>query len=299
MPVCVQHPERRAEYRCKGCRAFLCSECIEEGHRLLFCRVCRELAVPLAADAPGTAPALARARRLGRPYGLADAFRYPFRGLGVYTLPALTLWLAAGIFFGGLADFILRLLLALILPGFLFEIVRQTAEGEDQMPDWPDASEPFARFAEIGRWLLVLGVAVAPAWLAMRATGCNLEPYLWTHSRAFCLVALFGALAFGFLLGVFALGASAVHDSTWLAGRLDLHLEALFGPAGRDAVGTALLIAALLAAARLAGAVLAYLPIVGAVVSAIVTIYALFLGAHLVGRLFLRHARTLDPLYRG
>jgi len=60
-----------------------------------------------------------------------------------------------------------------------------------------------------------------------------------------------------------------------------------------------LLIATLLAAARLAGAVLAYLPIVGAVVWAIVTIYALFLGAHLVGRLFLRHARTLDPLYRG
>jgi len=298
MPACARHPESRAEYRCKGCRSFLCGECIEEGHRLLFCRICRELAVPLAADAPSTAPALARARRLQRPYATSDAFLYPFRGLGVYTLPALTLWLAAGIFLGGLTDFILRLLLALILPGFLFEIVRGSAEGEVELPDWPDASEPFHRFAEIARWLLVVAVAVTPAWVAMRATDCHLEPYLWTHSRGFCLAVLFGALAFGFLLGVFALGAAAVHDSTWLALRADLHLEALFGPAGRDAVATSLLIAALLAGARLAGAVLAYLPVVGALVGALVTVYALFLGAHLVGRLFLRHAKTLDPLYR-
>jgi len=298
MPACARHAEIRAEYRCKGCRAFLCEECIEEGHRLLFCRICRELAVPLDAEAPSSTPALERARKLGRPYGLADAFLYPFRGLGAYQLPALALWLGAGIFLGGLADFILRAALLLILPGILFEIVRTSAEGEDQLPDWPDASEPFARFAEIGRWTLVAVVALAPAWLALRATGCDLEPYLWTHPRGVCLLFAFGGFAVGFLLGVFALGATAVHDSTWLVLRADLHLEALFGPAGGDGVGTALLVAALLAAARLLDVALRFLPIVGAALSALVTVYALFLGAHLVGRLFLRHRRTLDPLYR-
>lgn len=298
MPVCAQHPERRAEYRCKGCRAFLCAECIEEGHRLLFCRICRELAVPLDAEGPATAPALERARRLGRPYGLADAFLYPFRGLGVYMLPALTLWLGAGIFLGGFIDLALRLSLLLILPGILFEIVRASAEGDDELPDWPDASDPFARFAEIGRWALVAAVALAPAWLALRATGCDLEPYLWSHPRGVCLLFAFGGFAVGFLLGVFALGATAVHDSTLLVLRVDLHLEALFGPAGGDGIGTALLVAALLAAARLLDAALRFLPVVGAALAALVTVYALFLGAHLVGRLFLRHARVLDPLYR-
>ena len=133
---------------------------------------------------------------------------------------------------------------------------------------------------------------------ALRATGCDLEPYLWSHPRGVCLLFAFGGFAVGFLLGVFALGATAVHDSTLLVLRVDLHLEALFGPAGRDGIGTALLVAALLAAARLLDAALRFLPVVGAALAALVTVYALFLGAHLVGRLFLRHARVLDPLYR-
>ncbi len=298
MPSCTTHAERRAEYRCGGCRALLCADCIEEGHRLLFCRLCREQAAPLVAGAPATAPALVRARRLGRRYGFGDALLYPFRGLGLYTLPALAVWLGAGIFLSGLADLVLRALLLLILPGLLFAVVRTTADGEDQLPDWPDASEPFARVAEIGRGFGVLLLSAAPAWLTLRATGCGLEPYLRTHSRGFCLVTLFTALAVGLLLGVFALGAVAVHDSTWLVLRADLHVEALLGPAGWDAAATALLLAALFAGSRLAAFALSFVPLVGALASAVVSIYALFLGAHLVGRLFLRHAAVLDPLYR-
>lgn len=298
MISCTTHAERRAEYRCSGCRAFLCADCIEEGHRLLFCRLCREQAVPLFEDAPATTPALERSRRLGRRYRLVDALVYPFRGVGRYTLPALALFLGSGLLLAGLADLILHALLLLILPGLLFEVVRTTADGDDQLPDWPDASDPFARFTEIGRGAAVLALTAAPAWLAARATGCDLEPYLQTHSEGFCLLTSFSAQAIGLVLGVFAFGAAAVHDTTWLALRADLHLEALFGPAGRDALTTSILVAALLAGARLAQLGLAHVPVLGALVSALVSIYALFLGAHLVGRLFLLHAKVLHPLYR-
>ena len=37
-----------ATHRCDGCERLLCAECIEVGHRLLTCRHCGELAVPLA-----------------------------------------------------------------------------------------------------------------------------------------------------------------------------------------------------------------------------------------------------------
>jgi len=298
MPVCATHAERRAEYRCVGCRAFLCAECIEEGHRLFFCRRCREQALPLAADAPATAPELARARRLGRRYGLREVFLYPFRGFGGYTLPALALFLTVAELVGGIGGFLLRALILLMLPGLLFEIARTSAEGDDQLPDWPDASQAFERFAEIGRGLLVFAVALTPAWLALRATGCDLEPYLRTLPEGACVATLFGALALGLLLGVFAFGATSAHGTGWLALRVDLHLEALLGPAGRDGAATALLVAALVAGARLAAAALGFLPLLGAAAAGVLTTYALFVGAHLIGRLFLRHAKTLDPLYR-
>ena len=38
--TCAAHPERAAVYECDGCKKLLCEECMEEGHRLLFCRHC-------------------------------------------------------------------------------------------------------------------------------------------------------------------------------------------------------------------------------------------------------------------
>jgi hypothetical protein len=36
--TCVVHPETAATFRCDGCGRLLCSACVEQGHRLLFCR---------------------------------------------------------------------------------------------------------------------------------------------------------------------------------------------------------------------------------------------------------------------
>ena len=51
---CATHPTRAATFYCDGCGRRLCDECIESGHRLLFCRHCRERALPLAADGAAT-----------------------------------------------------------------------------------------------------------------------------------------------------------------------------------------------------------------------------------------------------
>jgi DNA-directed RNA polymerase subunit RPC12/RpoP len=44
---CATHPAAAAVYRCDGCGRLLCPDCVQEGHRLLFCRHCRERALPL------------------------------------------------------------------------------------------------------------------------------------------------------------------------------------------------------------------------------------------------------------
>src|SRR3972149_4017283 len=81
---CGNHVSNEAAFRCDGCGRLLCAECVTEGHRLLFCKLCGERALPLEAEAPATVPERQRAAKIEAPYSLADALRYPFRGLGLY-----------------------------------------------------------------------------------------------------------------------------------------------------------------------------------------------------------------------
>ena len=49
----------------------------------------------------------------------------------------------------GAPDFDNLLAVLLILPGALFAIVRATARGESELPDWPDLTEFGARLNEV------------------------------------------------------------------------------------------------------------------------------------------------------
>ncbi|MEJ2085409.1 MAG: B-box zinc finger protein, partial [Acidobacteriota bacterium] len=82
--TCERHPETTASFQCDGCGKYLCSECAEEGHRLFFCALCGERALPLEAEAPATTPEHKRVGKRDAPYSLQEALLYPFRGLGGY-----------------------------------------------------------------------------------------------------------------------------------------------------------------------------------------------------------------------
>lgn len=100
----------------------------------------------------------------------------------------------------------------------------------------------------------------------------------------------------GAALWIPAFGSVAVTFSPWWALRIDLHFRALF-EVGSDAWKTFGLLAGLMTARIVISRVLAPVPLLGTVVQIAIGAYTLFLGAHLIGLLFRRHANTLDSIY--
>lgn len=306
-------------YRCDGCGRLLCEECVEVGHRLLFCRHCGERALPLESSAPTISTDLRRRQVQEGPYTLADALAYPFRGLGLHMLlgylvirglpPLITLFGFKGMgclgIFAGIAAVIARLLFGLfiflLLPGLLFEIVRTTAQGENELPDWPDLSDPWPRIGEV-LGMFVIGIACAvPILVFMWAFGCTIYDLLGAGGGhgARCLLAFVLGTPLGIGLWVPTVGAIGTFQSWWLAPRLDLHLRALriVGMAGMKTIG---LVAGALVLGKIVETFAATTePLIGAAIGDTISLYALFVGAHLVGVLFRRHARELEALYIG
>ena len=301
--TCASHPDREAVYVCDGCQKLLCQECIEEGHRLLFCRHCGEMAIPLATGTPTTTTELAKERKVTADYSLGEAMLYPFRGLGLYlfvgyVLLVVLLGVAGAVPGLGCAAGVFQGLILLILPGFLFAIVRTSAEGETELPDWPDWSEFGERFGEWFAFLLVMVMAAAPAWLLLRLGGCGFAELFFGEGGLTC----WGLLALGIVLGVVlwvpGVGAVGTYGSGWLGWRADLHVRALVNVFD-DAVLTIALLAGLWWASMVARAVLAFLPVMGTITSVGIGAYTLFVGAHLIGLLFRRNTKTLESIYLG
>ena len=309
--TCAIHPQAAAAYRCDGCGRLLCEACVETGHRLLFCRPCGERALPLAgtaapvAAAAGTITARRRERivRSAASYSLADALVYPFRGsstsafLGfVFTLVAIDLLGALPIV--GAAAIVLSLVVWLLVPRFLFAIANRTAQGHDELPDWPD----FEIF-ELVRTALLFAVTSAlcllPAALLLRLGGFTFGGLLrGEDSLGGFLLLLAAGLLLAVALWVPAFGAVALYDTFLAALRLDLHVRALLVAPAEVAATTGLL-AALLVLGTALRLVLAFLPLLGGALATAVLAYTLFTGAHLVGVYFRRHWDALEAIYQG
>jgi hypothetical protein len=301
-PNCAAHPEAAATFQCDGCGRLLCSACVEQGHRLLFCRHCRERALPLDASLPATVPELKRAAARARPTTWLEALRYPLRGQG-----SMVFWAYLGLMIafvllsvlplGGLVGIGFRALIALLMPGLLYAIVRCTAAGDDELPDWPDIGDAGERLYEVFTFLGTIAVALVPAALALRLFGCTLLDLLGSaEGAASCRWAVAGGLLLGLPLAVPMFGSLAVYQHLDLLLRLDLHVRAL-AAAGRDGVGTVLLTYAVLAASRLLSFALHGFPLLGGALAAAAAAYGTFAGAHVVGLMFRKHAAVLDKIY--
>jgi hypothetical protein len=303
MPIatCAAHPAAAAAFRCDGCGRLLCADCVEQGHRLIFCRHCRERALPLDPGLQATTPALRRALARARPTRFADALLYPLRGQGgllfwVYLALMVVTAVAASMPGSWALLLTIQVVLGLIMPGLLYAIVRRTAEGDDELPDWPDASEVGERLFEVITFYGTAIVACAPAILALLLAGCGLLPVTAPPTAAHCLWALAAGLLVGLPVAVPMFGSLAVYQHVDLIFRLDLHLRALIA-GGTDSGRTVLLTYALLAASRAISWALHGLPLVGGVLAAGIAAYGSFTAAHLVGLLFRKHAAALDAIY--
>jgi hypothetical protein len=299
---CAAHPAAAAIYRCDGCGRLLCADCIETGHRLLFCRHCRERALPLAQTGPATAPELRRTAARVRPTRLMGALAYPLRGQGsglfwVYLALLVVFRLAAAVPGLGLLVLFLRLAIFLLLPGLLYAIVRRTAEGDDQLPDWPDIYETGERLHEVATFLCTIVVAFLPAALALHFSGCGMAALLGgAEDIGDCGLVLAAGLVLGLPLAVPMFGSLAIYQHYDLLVRLDLHARALLA-AGADGLTTVLLTYGVLAASGFLQFALSAFPLLGGALSAAVAAYGSFAGAHVVGLMFRKHATALDAIY--
>jgi hypothetical protein len=296
-PRCAAHAAA-ATHRCDGCGELLCEKCIEVGHRLLFCVLCGERALPLEERGPESAPELAKVHRRREPYHLRDALRYPLRGFGGYvfwatlaTLAVLLLaWaLAPGVL--GLVALSLLIFLLLLVPGLSFAIVRATAEGENELPDWPEWSGE--RATELGALLVLVLMTMVPGVALVSLAGCDVG-HVAAERRCVLLTGV-GLLA-GLMVLVPALGATASFGNSWLAVRWDLHLRA-FVRTWRDSTRLALALTGLYLLGAALGRVLSPLPLLGGLLQLAIHVYAWFLGMHLVGLLVRRHEAELEPIY--
>ncbi len=313
MPVsptcCSVHPDRPASYRCDGCGRELCDACVKPSHRLILCGLCGELAVPLeggssaGAAAPRTAPAFRRTRAQKSPYSLGEAFLYPFRGKGasVFWSYAVLLVLFAALPailpVIGCIVFIPALFVAVMVPRLLFTIVRTTAEGDDELPDWPDW-DFFARVADLFAMIVMTLIALIPLFVLVYLSGCGDAEALGAGTAPSCFPPLVGGFLLGVALWMPTLGATAVFESFWLLPRVDLHVRALL-VAPAEALVMTLLLGGLLIASTFLRYVTLFIPLAGVAASILIGVYGLFTGAHLVGVYFRRHYDRLERLYVG
>jgi len=297
--VCSIHPDRAAIFYCDGCGRLLCPECVEEGHRLLFCRHCRERALPIDQQAPATVPERRRAAAQAAPYSLGKAFGYPLRGRGgwlfkVYVILIVPVTLLE-VLPGSRMNPVFCTFIGLLLPGLLCAVVRATAAGDDEVPDWPDYTYIQERVGEIWGMAAVAAVSALPVALLLLLGGCDIRAFPYaTHGR--CLLLLLPAGFAGVVLGFPACGAVAYCWSPWVALRLDLHRRAL-AACGRDVLKAGGLFYATLVCSLLAVALLDKVPVVGALAGNSLDLYVLLVGAHLVGLVVRRHEADFEAIY--
>lgn len=294
--VCAQHPGVNAAFRCEGCEKLLCQDCIKKGHALLFCSQCGERAMPLEAGQPATVREVARRQAISKPYSFQQALFYPFRGVGLYMFIATLVSLAFVSFLlqysGGCYSIVLAVGLWSLMVGLQFKIVRSTAEGDDQLPDWPEYMDWGERLGDI---LIYLVVAILQFFPVVAYTLLNMgkvlspEPSLlfWTG------FALFAWL--GMALGTAAFGAAGRFDRSSVM-RIDLHLKAL-KIGGADSVTAANMVFAIGISLFVVRALLQQIPYVGAAVAGVLGAYWTFTSAHLAGVLFRRHILELEKVY--
>ena len=293
--TCAEHPDVAALYVCDGCEKHLCEDCIEESFRLLLCRLCGERALPLHADQPASVQELKKQRAVSKPYSLKEAFFYPFRGSGIYMFAATLiasgiLWLVSIMPTGCLALGLRAVFWGLIV-GLQFRIVRSTAEGENELPDWPDFTDVGKMFWDILTWNVIHAVIVIGIlWFTIGgALQGGFKPRI-DFSIAVALVlwlsAAFMVMAYGAVGNYRRLKVFEIHN----------HVRGYLA-AGSDAVKITNLVFGLGILAFLARALLEGIPFVGAALSSVVGVYWLFMVPHLSGLLFRRNIDTMEKLY--
>ncbi len=301
LAYCARHSGRAATYRCDECDSALCDDCVEQGHRLWFCAVCRGRAWAIGDHPSVTTERLLQQARHAQRLPLHRSLLYPFLGLGGYGFWGFLLlwmpisWLAAipGL---GLGAGCLKLLLLCLVPGLVLQVVRTTYDGADQLPSWPDLGELSERLGETLVGLLAMVIGLVPAAVALDTAGCSELAATgadWPLACQLVLTVGFWAAA-AWWTG--AVGAIALFDNPWHLVRFRLHVALLRATfPGCLVVATA--ITALFALANLAYGALDAVPTAGPLLSTALAIYTVLVAPHWIGLLYRRHLPAVERVW--
>ncbi|HLF57150.1 MAG TPA: B-box zinc finger protein [Thermoanaerobaculia bacterium] len=295
--TCARHPEVAAAFRCDGCASALCADCVDRSHALFLCKLCGERALPLDAARAADVREHRREEAIAKPYPISAAFGYAFRGMGKYLYAAT---LAAMAFVTFIVDYgfgclpiVIGLAFWSLMIGLQFKIVRSTAEGDDQLPDWPEYADWGERFRDIAvyLWVGILQFAPLGAYLALFG-----GERIFTREPSFVFWLGFAAIAwFGAGVATFGFAAAAL-EGGGAAMRIDRHVTGFFAARG-DALTVTNLAFGLGAAAFLARFALRQVAFFGPAVAGALGAYWVFTSAHLIGVLVRRRRALFREVY--
>lgn len=304
MAGCSEHTDVAAVFRCDGCERLLCEACSTESHALVLCRHCGEMAMPIDGAGPVSVKQLKKQRKVSKSYSLKQAMFYPIRGNGLFMYIATLitfafLWFISFSIIGGCFVVALHVGFWLMVLALQFKIVRTTADGEDELPSWPDYTDAGIMFRDFLTWIVIqllqfgpLVIFVLP--LFSQASIGGVTDLLATPSYPFWLaftVCWWGGSALS-MMGFGAAGA--IGRSKSLA--VHHHIQGFFC-AGVDAIKITNIIFFFGIVVWLVKVLLGAVPLVGAMASGILGTYWLFTVPHLAGVLFRRHGRELERYY--
>lgn len=222
---CARHPATAAQYICPKCRTHSCDACVKShesvNKRTVFCPICGTKALPVAEFAQVQGAKQVR-EDMSFNQQLKGVFKYPF-GKGGLAMLIIGTILFFGLDFlitwGWKMRFIMLKVIAYVgimalfsagyLCAYLQKILHATAQGEDDVPGWPD----------FGQWWDDI---VAPFLLAVSAFVMSFGTafaYMGFHvgnDSEMSLTILFPLFALGFLYFPMALLAAAMSNN-WLA----------------------------------------------------------------------------------
>lgn len=157
---CKYHPRNATRFFCPKCHGSFCEMCVNTrsvgGESKWFCRACSADCTPVQVkeEEPADIPFTSQ---------IIGAFKYPFKGDGIILICAGTIllllvdgarWISSFAFIYGLIAVILLTIFGTgYLTAFLRRVITSTAQGEEEMPEWPEvedfSSDVFLPFVQL------------------------------------------------------------------------------------------------------------------------------------------------------
>ena len=203
--TCQNHPDVLADWECDSCHICFCKKCVNVrdygDFKLETCKKCggRCAAVVRSAAGPSREP--------GSFFRLVPAaFVYPFRGHGPWMLLGfVAFWVVMLIVsFVAIIGFFLGVLMLAYLSRYALDLIRSSANGDPDPPDWPDITDLDDTVRDLLFFLGTVGICFAPTavyYFGFYQKGTSGDVWFWAF------------VGLGTLLVPMSLLAVALYDS--------------------------------------------------------------------------------------